>query len=102
MLFAGQEPAPLLKTSVLTALVVTMVVLALGILLLFLLFRLVFASSLLLSVLPWDIQGLGQARVNPDIKQGCHTGNLLSSPSSACPRASLGVLQAKAQWFKSV
>lgn len=67
MLFVGQEPVPLLKRKpVLMALVVTMLILALGILLLFLLFRLV-CAALLLSVLPWDTKVLGLPRVDPDI-----------------------------------
>lgn len=58
---------PLLKRKpVLVALMVTMVILALGILLLFLLFRLV-CAALLLSVLPWDTKVFGLPRVDPDI-----------------------------------
>lgn len=90
MLVAVQEPVPLLnRMPVVMAVALVIALLALGILLLLMLFRSVCASPLLLSVrhpaylaLPGGVQG------DPEIKQGgrqgCYMSNSLSSVFLFC------------------
>lgn len=86
MLVAGQEPVPRLgRMPVVMTVALVIALLALGILLLFMLFRSVCASPLLLSVRHPAPCTAMECPLDPEVKQGgrhgCYMGNSLSSVS---------------------